>query len=420
MRLLDLAGKTCRTLQDEGARATARKIVHFLSQEDKRHAVLPDVIAGPKDDVCGRFAFVLGRIRVGRQQAGTPEPRTINWFVPDLGGPGAGGHVTICRCIRALTNLGFHCRIYFCNTAGGDTRVPVRRFFDDWYRAIAGDVEICSAHFDEIVPAEAAFATSWQTAYLVRGIRNARKKFYFVQDYEPWFFAHGSEYAFAENTYKFGFVGITASPWLKLRMERYGMRAHAFGFSYNQEVYYPRPRRDAARKQVLVYTRPYTARRAFELAMLACWQVKEQLPDVHLVFVGSNELAEKYTLPFPYEDMGIATPEELADAYSQSDICVALSCSNVSLLPLEIMGCRSVVLTNDEDQVRWLQNGGNSLLTPMDPAAIAKAITDAYAHPEKLEQLRVQGYEYAKKTSWDREFQKVGEAVKMEMEEMKR
>ena len=107
MRLLDLAGKTCRTLQDEGAKATAKKIVHFLSQEDKRHAVLPEVIAGPKDDVCGRFAFVLGRIRVGKQKDGTPEPKTINWFVPDLGGPGAGGHVTICRCIRALTQMGF-------------------------------------------------------------------------------------------------------------------------------------------------------------------------------------------------------------------------------------------------------------------------------------------------------------------------
>ena len=243
-----------------------------------------------------------------------------------------------------------------------------------------------------------------------------QKKFYFVQDFEPWFFPHGSEYAFAENTYKFGFIGLTASPWLKERLERdYAMKCYAFGFSYDKDIYYQRPSTKKTIKQILVYTRPYTARRAFELIMLACQLIKESMPTIKYVFVGQENLHNKYKLPFDYDDIGIATPEKLAELYSASDIVIAVSCSNVSLLPLEIMACRSVVLSNNDEQVTWLQNGKNSILTALDPQAIAKTALYYLQNDEELNKLRQQGYEYAAKTSWTAEFDKVAKAVATEL-----
>ena len=58
----------------------------------------------------------------------------------------------------------------------------------------------------------------------MRDFRATAKKCYFVQDFEPSFFAPGSEWGFAEDTYRFGFHGITAGHWLadKLRND-YGM-----------------------------------------------------------------------------------------------------------------------------------------------------------------------------------------------------
>ena len=71
------------------------------------------------------------------------------------------------------------------------------------------------------------------------------RSFYFVQDFEPHFYAHGSEYEFAENTYKMGFRGITAGDWLRdIMRNEYGMQADSFHFSYDDKVYQPKEKPD--------------------------------------------------------------------------------------------------------------------------------------------------------------------------------
>ena len=40
------------------------------------------------------------------------------------------------------------------------------------------------------------------------------RRLYFVQDYEPYFYATSSESMLAENTYRFGFTAITATDTL--------------------------------------------------------------------------------------------------------------------------------------------------------------------------------------------------------------
>ena len=50
----------------------------------------------------------------------------------------------------------------------------------------------------------------------------------------------GSKYIFAEETYRFNFIGITAGDWLKEKLEKeYGMISTAFKFSYDKELHYP-------------------------------------------------------------------------------------------------------------------------------------------------------------------------------------
>ena len=88
------------------------------------------------------------------------------------------------------------------------------------------------------------------------------------RDFEPHFYAHGSEYEFAENTYKMGFRGITAGDWLRdIMRNEYGMQADSFHFSYDDKVYQPKEKPDNE-KRVFFYARPVTPRRDFELGML--------------------------------------------------------------------------------------------------------------------------------------------------------
>ncbi|MBQ9365364.1 MAG: glycosyltransferase family 4 protein [Schwartzia sp.] len=407
-----LIKKVIDTWKYEGAMAVLKKTKKYVFGKRLGSARQSFAKGTPIYD---QYKFVLGRVRRGGEIDGEPKPKTVNWVVPDLGAPGAGGHLTIFRCIKYLEEHGCHNRIYFHNVMGGDTKEAVKNIYERHYKNVAGDdAEIFSVHTEKMEPAEAVFATSWQTAYYVRDIKNCRRKFYFVQDFEPCFFPQGSEYFFAENTYKWGFVGIAASPWLKGRLEKgYGMKCYDFGFSFNKDIYYPR---DVERKknQVLFYARPSTARRAFELAMLAFEIVSEKMPDVHFVFVGGG-IKGNYDLPFDYEDAGIVSPDKLPDYYSSSRICVALSGSNVSLMPLEVMGCKSVLLSNDDEQVRWLVNEHNAILAHMDPMDIAEKICYYLTHPSELEKIREAGYEYAQKTSWDDEYGKVLKALEKEL-----
>src|SRR5690606_37442928 len=61
---------------------------------------------------------------------------------------------------------------------------------------------------------DAIFATAWETAYPVFVDPSTARRLYFVQDFEPTFYATGSNSVLAENTYRFGFHGITAGRWL--------------------------------------------------------------------------------------------------------------------------------------------------------------------------------------------------------------
>lgn len=141
------------------------------------------------------------------------EVKILNWVIPEMG-EGSGGHTTIFRFISNLEKRGFHSRVYVFRAKSFFNNQSIRSFVARAFPILDSRVEV---FYDVkyIDFAHATFATSWETAYFVRNFENTISKFYFVQDFEPHFFAHGSEYEFAENTYHFGLRGITAGDFKK-------------------------------------------------------------------------------------------------------------------------------------------------------------------------------------------------------------
>ena len=84
-------------------------------------------------------------------------------------------------------------------------------------------------------------ATDRMSTYPVLGMRKFQKRFYFVQDYEPYFFARGSSSILTEQSYapRNNFACICASPWLKRRMESFGNAAISFPLAVDHRVYHP-------------------------------------------------------------------------------------------------------------------------------------------------------------------------------------
>jgi len=364
-----------------------------------------------KIDVYGFYGYTVDRaeIPLNMEQKQKLEQIVVNWVIPDLD-VGSGGHMNIFRFITHLENMGLHNRIYLYDSRRFQDDEEFRIFLKEHYGSTLSNQSIeAYNHVSSMTYAQATIATGWQTAYFVRRFNNTDEKFYFVQDYEPNFYPMGSEYLLAEETYKFGFKGITAGDWLKNKLrDEYGMQTESFLFSYDKNIYQKKEKRDDV-KRIFFYARPVTPRRAFELGLLSLVELYKRVPDIEVVFAGWD--VSNYEIPFTHLNAGSVRIEELSDLYAQCDMCLVMSTTNLSLLPLEIMASNSVVVCSKGANNEWLLNEKNSILVSYDPVEIAATMEDYLKHREKLAEKREQGLQFVAETDWEKEARKVYDII---------
>jgi glycosyltransferase involved in cell wall biosynthesis len=132
---------------------------------------------------------------------------------------------------------------------------------------------------------DAIIATNWYSAYPVYNYKGSAKKFYFVQDFEPYFEPVGSYSTFAENTYRFDFRGITLGEWLSKKLTKeYGMKCDFIKMGADVSEY--KLMNKGERKKILYYARPVTPRRGFELGSLALELFSKQHPEYEIHCLG--------------------------------------------------------------------------------------------------------------------------------------
>ncbi len=386
----------------------AKSFIRIIRAYGLRGIVSAANRAGGDKEIINKYGFITDQTRIPLDEVSMNARRdmiTLNWVIPDVT-PGAGGHTTIFRFIGHLERMGLHNRIYIYQGSGFKSDDDLRVFLKKYFSHVLTEPGIeAFCNVDRMTYADVTVATGWQTAYFVNRFDNTSHKYYFVQDYEPFFYPVGSDYIFAENTYKFGFTAITAGDWLKQKMiNDYGMKALSFGFSCDKTVYRPRERVDSTRR-IFFYARPVTSRRAFELGIIALNEVHMRHPDIEVVFAGWD--ISNYIIPFKHKDMGTVQPEDLAEAFSQSDICLVMSATNLSLMPLEIMASGSVCATSYGYNNEWLLNEENAILFKNDPMDIANKINYYLDNPNLLDQKKVNGMKLAASTDWEKEARKV-------------
>lgn len=362
-------------------------------------------------DLYSPYTFVLKKEKIPfdreAYEAAKGGKKILNWIVPEMG-LSSGGHINIFRFVMMLQKAGLHNRIYLLQSINFKTAEDCREFLRKNYALDLSEIEL-DINIHNMKFAHATIATSWQTAYPLRDFDNTISKFYFVQDFEPFFYAKGSESAFAENTYKMGYRGLTAGNWLRDKLkEEYGMQTESFLFSYDKELYKPGEKRDNV-PRIFFYARPVTERRNFELGILALNEVAKKFPDLEVLFAGWD--VRNYTVPFRFKNLGSVRQDKLSDLYAQCDMCLVLSSTNLSLLPLEIMASNSVPVCTKGKNSEWMMNDSNAVLVEFEPDDIAEKMIYFLEHKEELNALRVSGMEYAKGTSWDAEGEKVRIAI---------
>ena len=251
--------------------------------------------------------------RVGSSGEEGFTPLTIHWIVSEPIA-GSGGHAGIFRMIRHLVDFGHVCHVHIVPIHFMHRYSPAQ--IEHWVNEqFVPTGAIYHQWSGQIGPADATVATFWRTVPLLLQLPMPGRRYYFVQDFEPYFYPVGTEYVEAENSYRQGLHCLTLGPWLaKLMRERYGAQADHFDFSVDTDIYHPAAVARPAHLRVAFYARPSTPRRAYELGVEALQLVKQRSPGVEIVFYGAETVPPP---PFSYTNAGLLNPWELANAFRQ-------------------------------------------------------------------------------------------------------
>jgi len=307
-------------------------------------------------DLSQPFLAVVPKVSPG-------QPLVVNWVVIPPG-PRSGGYTTLFRIINYLQRQGFANRVYFYNVYRGD-----HRYYEGIVRRFYGFDGVVASLQDGMEDAHAVVASSWPTAYPVFNSRCAGKRFYFVQDFEPYFYPIGVSNLLAENTYRMGFHAITAGRWLAQKLSaEFGMSTDSFEFGCDTSRYHRL--QQSRRVGVVFYARPEAARRGFELGLMAIEAFAARRPDIELHFYGEK----MGKLSFPFEDHGRVSPDDLNNIYNRCYAGLSLSLTNVSLVPHEMLAAGCIPVVNDAVHNRIVLENPFVRYAPPYPHALASEL----------------------------------------------
>jgi glycosyltransferase involved in cell wall biosynthesis len=340
--------------------------------------------------------------------AATPfVPLTIHWLVSEPIA-GSGGHTGIFRMIRHLVDFGHVCHVHMIpvNFMHGYTPAELQRHVDDHFFPTGA---VYHQWDGTIGPADATVATFWRTVPPLLKLPLPGRRYYLVQDFEPYFYPMGLEYIQAEETYRQGLHCLTLGPWLASFLhEHYGAQADAFDFAVDTNVYYPAAVPRPPHRRVAFYARPSTPRRAYELGLEALALVKQRDPSVEIIFFGAEHHPPA---PFPVTNAGLLNPWELAGLFSTCDVGVVFSTTNPSFVPFELMACRCAVVDLASERVAGLlEDGVNCRLAAPTPQAVAAAVLDLLWGSEARAAIVETAYRQVKASSWQQSARQI-EAV---------
>jgi glycosyltransferase involved in cell wall biosynthesis len=306
-------------------------------------------------------------------------PVTIAWIMSPPS-PNSGGHQNLLRFIDFAEKAGHRCLIYFyTSTPVVVNSKAMKAMLDESpaYPKLQATMSMYDASVGVDPSVQAIFASGWETAYPAYLDKSRAKRFYFIQDFEPGFYPLGSEYMLAENTYRFGFHGITAGGWLStLTRESYSMKSDHFDFAVDTSRYFvtnPEPR-----TEIFFYARPSTPRRGFELALMALEAFAAERPGVVINFAGED--ISRWEVSFPHVELAGMPISKLNEVYNRCSAGLVISASNMSLLPLELMASGVVPIVNDAPNNRLVSDNPFIEYVPAAPGAIARKLIEVHDH----------------------------------------
>lgn len=327
----------------------------------------------------------------------------IAWFAPDII-EGSGGHRTIFQNANELIRRGYACDLYIKPI--WRPMLP-REIYDNikkWYGNFDGDVfnDYCLLRDYDMV-----IATGWETAKPAAET-NIKRKLYFVQDFEPYFFPVSPEYLEAKRTYGYDLFPVTIGRWLSEKIKNdYNKDAGFFDLCADLTKYH---RKKEAKKEnaICFCCQPDKPRRCVSIGLKALQIVQKMRPDVKIYLFGSQKLR---TYNVETEHLGLLSIDECNDLYNRCKVGLCLSTTNPSRVPFEMMatGLPVVDLKMENNLYDFPEEG--CLLAEPSPEAIARAILEILEDEKLAKKLSDGGVKFMKERPISKGFEQFGEIV---------
>ncbi len=332
-------------------------------------------------------------------------PLTINWVVRAPIGETSGGYRTIFRLANHLGRRGHRVTIYVERVA---------------HLALLSDAEIgeyCQQHFgpldlevvvghDRVESADAMIATNWPTAFTVARGQWSPLRLYFVQDYEPDFYAEADpSHRRARQTYDLPLQHVCIGGALASRIGKLTGRAvEQIDFAVDREVFHLRtpPSERPRPLRVLFFARPGLARRGFDLGIAALERVLADRPEVEVALFGTRA-EDLPALPFRHLVLGVLGREEVAREMDRAHVLLTFSLSaNISWVPFEGMAAGCAVVEIDRPAIASMVDAGRTcLLAESSPEAVAAAVSALLDDDELRDRIAGSGAREMAKRDWE-------------------
>ena len=338
----------------------------------------------------------------------SPNKLQIHWVIPNFT-PGLGGHMTIFRTIDYLERCGHDCTIWVHSEMKGDKPSRLsslhKRIIDQCFIKLKTDQVYMLGNTNEDlerVSGDVVIATDRMSAYPVLGMRKFTKRFYFVQDYEPFFFAKGTSTVLTEQTYSaiHEFSCICASPWLKNMMTEQGNPAISFPLAVDTNTYYQPKEIKRSKNTIAFYVRRSTPRRLYQLGVLALRALFDLGDSFEIVTFGENDLPD-LGIPVKITHAGILNAESLSTLYQRCTVGLVLSGTNYSLVPNEMMACGLPVVDIDATHTRLSYTPETAVLAQPNPQTLALSLSQLLNDDLRREQVTSAGLTATKSLTWD-------------------
>lgn len=363
-----LARRAVEVLRRDGARELGKRLVRasygWSGAGELEFPLLPGDIADST-----RLSLPAPPAPIERTR-----PLVIGWLTSPPGA-GSGGHTTMLRMVEALESAGHKCVLLLYDRYHGDA-ARHERVIRQWWPRVRAQVRDVDEGFDGL---DACVATAWPTAHVLAARCQQRlHRFYFVQDFEPFFHPVGTCYALAEDTYHFGFRCITVGPMVAeiLRTEC-GIASTVAEFGCDSQTY--RLTNLGDRSGVICYAKPGVARRGYHIAVAALADFHRRHPeqDIHLFGDRPRDLG------FPVTQHGRITPRQLNDLYNHTIAGLALSFTNISLTPEEMLAAGTIPVLNDSRYARSGLTNPHAVWAPPTPGALSDALCELVEAPDR-------------------------------------